>query len=82
MISLIKQAFSLLFAYKSECANGKNPFRSKTMWANFLGIVAGILSKYAGIELSAGDILILLAVVNMGLRMITKEPVGFYEEKK
>ena len=52
------------------------------MWANFLGIVAGILSKYAGIELSAGDILILLAVVNMGLRMITKEPVGFYEEKK
>lgn len=82
MLELIKRSFSLIFAWKSECLNGKNPFRSKTLWANFFGICAWAAGKWFGVQINAGDILILLAVVNFALRMITKEPVGFYEDKK
>lgn len=82
MFDLIKKAFNLLFAYKSECVAGKKPWRSKQIWANAIAIVAAVLSRYAGIELSAEDSLIVLAMVNVILRMITKEPVGFYEDKQ
>lgn len=81
MMSLFKQLFNFAFAWRTMRLNGKNPFFSKTMWANFFGICAWASSKYLGVEINAGDVLVLLAVVNMGLRMITKKPVGFYEEK-
>lgn len=81
MFDLVKRAFNLMFAYKSECVNGKKPWRSKQLWANAIAMVAAVLSRYAGVELSAEDSLIVLAMVNVVLRMVTKEPVGFYEEK-
>ncbi len=81
MFGLIKRAFSVLFAYKSECEKGKQAWRSRTIWANVIAICAAILGKYAGIELSAEDSLIVLAMVNVVLRLITKNPTGFYEDE-
>ena len=80
MFSLIKQAFNVMFAYKQECTTGKPAWRSKTVWANAIAMIAAVLSRYAGVELSAEDSLIILAMVNVVLRLITKEPTGFIEK--
>lgn len=80
MLKLLKQLASVVFAWKQIEMKGKNPFRSKTVWANVIAVAAGLLSDHFGVTLAAGEQLVILAVVNIALRLITKQPVGFYEE--
>lgn len=53
----------------------KNPFLSKTLWANF--IVAG-LAFFPGVaeKFSADQVMMFMGVLNMILRMVTKEQIG------
>ncbi len=80
MWSTVKNLLNLVFAYKNEEVKGKKPWQSKTIWVNVLSIVALLTSQYANIEISAQDQVIILSVINIILRMITKQPTGFYED--
>lgn len=81
MLSALKRVWDLLVTYRSETTAGKAAWRSKTIWANALALLAALLSRYGGVELSSEDGLALLAVVNLVLRLISREPVGFYQDK-
>ena len=58
----------------------KHWWASKTIWVNLLALVAIILNSLYGIELEAEAQAAIatgvLAVLNIVLRAITKEPVG------
>jgi len=54
----------------------KKWYESKTIWANALAIVAGVLLTLSG-ELAAGGSLTALGVVNAVLRVVTEKGVSF-----
>ncbi len=54
----------------------KKWYHSKTLWTNFIALVAVVLSGNAGIELTAEETAAVLVVLNMFLRIITKQPLG------
>jgi hypothetical protein len=60
---------------------GKNPAKSKTLWVNVIMIVAGALGGIAGTEVIqqnpqiAGYFVSIMGVVNVILRLMTKEPI-------
>lgn len=55
----------------------KNPFKSKTLWVNFaVAVVAFFGEKYTE-QFSAENVAMLLAAVNMVLRLVTKDKIGF-----
>jgi len=58
----------------------KHWYASKTLWVNFLAIVAIILNNQFGIELDvevqAALATSILAIINIVLRFVTKQPVG------
>ena len=56
--------------------DSKNWYKSKTVWVSVLTIVAGIITGIAG-ELEAGASLTVLGIVNVSLRVFTKEGVRF-----
>ncbi len=62
--------------------NGKSMFRSKTFWINAITAVAGVLTTLGGSELIqdnpqvAGIAATVIGVVNVILRLVTKEPVS------
>lgn len=58
---------------------GKNWLRSKTIWANALIVVGIIFAKYLGTEFTSQETASLMAVINLVLRLITTEPVGFID---
>lgn len=60
---------------------GKLFFKSKTLWVNLLTIAAMIFQGQAGFAFSPETQAIALGVVNIGLRLITKEPVVVTEPK-
>ena len=49
----------------------KKWYRSKTMWVNIAAVVVDVASGFA-----TGGALTVLSVINMVLRMITKEQIG------
>jgi len=49
-------------------------YESKTMWANILAVVGGVLVAIAG-ELAVGSTLTVAGVVNIILRKITNQPI-------
>jgi hypothetical protein len=66
---------------KESDMNGKPLLRSKTFWINLITVVAGILTSVGGSELIqdnpqvVGVMATVIGVVNVLLRLITKEPV-------
>lgn len=63
--------------------NSKPFYLSKTLWVNFLSIVAVLLVYVSGadfpIQLTAEQLQVItgvLAVVNIGLRFVTDKPIG------
>jgi len=76
---LFKRAFEILFAYDQEQASGKSPLRSKTIWTMVIATAAVLSSKYVGIELSAEEQTMIVAGIGIVMRLVTKSPVGFYE---
>ena len=58
----------------------KHFYTSKTLWVNFVAIIAIMLNSQFGIELDtevrAALATSILAVINIVLRLITSQPVG------
>ena len=58
----------------------KHWYASKTLWVNFLAIVAIILNSQFGIELDvevqAALATSILAIINIVLRFVTRQPIS------
>ena len=52
----------------------KKWYQSKTLWINALAIIGGILTALSG-ELAVGGTVTVAGVINIGLRLITKQPL-------
>lgn len=53
----------------------KEWWQSRTIWANFAVIVAAVLASF-GLDIEVGTLeLLIVTVVNIGLRFATKSPV-------
>lgn len=52
-------------------------YLSKTLWTNFVAIAAGFAAKQAGIDIPAQDQVAILGVINIILRVVTKQPVSW-----
>jgi len=76
---LFKRAFEILFAYDNEQINGKNPLKSKTIWALIVSTAAVLSSQYVGIDLNGEEQTMIVAGIGILMRLITKSPVGFFE---
>ena len=53
----------------------KKPYLSKTLWVNAIVAVAAFFPAVSG-KLDAASVAMLMAVVNMGLRLVTKDAVS------
>lgn len=54
---------------------GKEWYKSKTVWVNIIALL-GIISSYLfGFEINSEEAIGILAVVNLILRAVTKEPL-------
>lgn len=55
----------------------KSWYESKTLWANIIALVAIIIQAHTGFVISPAEQAGILTVINMILRAVTNEPVGF-----
>lgn len=53
----------------------KKWYASKTLWANVIAIGAGFAAKQFGVEISAESQVAILGVLNLILRLVTKEEI-------
>lgn len=53
------------------------PWKSKTMWANVLAIAGLLLDSTFGVELTPEAATGALALINVILRIVTKEPIDW-----
>lgn len=82
MIKIIWEGLRLLLSVKDKQGKvGKKWFRSKTIWTNGIVVLGLGINRYCGIELDAETTTGILAVVNLVLRLITKETTGLIEFK-
>ena len=51
-------------------------YQSKTLWFNLLSLVVMVGSGQFGIPISSGLAVPLLAAANIGLRLISSQPLG------
>ncbi|HUX01580.1 MAG TPA: hypothetical protein VMY35_11430 [Phycisphaerae bacterium] len=55
----------------------KSPWRSRTLWVNVLALAAMAVERYYGSNLLDADTqTAMLAVINVVLRLVTRQPVG------
>ena len=54
---------------------GKRAWRSRTIWVNIIAVVALVAQMEFGFVIDAEEQVALLAVLNLFLRAITKEPL-------
>ena len=57
----------------------KKPWKSKTLWANLLVGVLAVSGLREKLSIGPDQVLMVLSVVNMGLRLATKDKVGLAE---
>lgn len=50
----------------------KKWYKSRTVWANLIALFSTLVAHLTGVEVSAEEAVALLALVNLGLRIITK----------
>lgn len=55
----------------------KSIFTSKTVWTNVVAVAATFLAPKLGFAIGAEEQVAILAVVNLVLRAITKQPVAW-----
>ena len=53
----------------------KSPFKSKTLWVNALVAVAAFFGAEYAEQFNAANVAMILGVVNMVLRAVTKKPI-------
>jgi hypothetical protein len=53
----------------------KSPFKSKTLWANFLVAAIAFFPKVSD-QLDSSQVMLALSFVNVVLRMVTKDKIG------
>ncbi|ADO44957.1 hypothetical protein Hydth_0558 [Hydrogenobacter thermophilus TK-6] len=76
MFDLLRRLLGLASAYSSaERQYGKKWYKSKTIWVNLIAFIALLLSEKLGISLTKEEQGALLVVINIALRIITKEPI-------
>ncbi len=56
-------------------ATGKKIYLSKTFWTNVVALLAMVLQSFTGFVIDPETQVSILAVVNVVLRLATKEPV-------
>ena len=54
---------------------GKKWYLSKTFWVNLIGIFGIIIQSYTGFVLDPKSQALILGVINLILRTVTKEPI-------
>jgi len=59
----------------TESTTGKSIFKSKTLWANLIAVLAMFAQNSYGVAIEPETQVSILAVVNVVLRLVTKEPV-------
>jgi len=57
----------------------KKPWKSKTLWANCLVGVLAVSGLREKLSIGADQVVLVLSVVNMVLRLVTKDKVGLVE---
>lgn len=57
--------------------DSKSIFTSKTVWANVVAVAATFAAKQFGVEIDASTQVAILGVVNLILRIVTKQPVAW-----
>lgn len=76
----LRAIIGMAFAWRSEELKGKSPLRSKTVWALLISYVATLIAKYSGVEITPDQQSACIVVVGIAMRLISKGPVGFYED--
>lgn len=75
-VKLLLQAQRVWRVIQEEERMGKNPLQSKTVWTNLIALVAMFVQHYTGTDyLDPQTQAALLAVVNLVLRITTREPL-------
>ena len=66
-----------------QVVESKPWYTSKTMWVNLIAVTAAYLAKSHGMEINAETQTLILVIINIILRAITKQPVnwGFVVKK-
>ncbi len=76
MFRWIRRLIGLASAYKeAEDRYGKKWYRSKTLWVNLIALISLFLNEKVGVPISESEQMAILSVVNIVLRLVTKEPV-------
>ena len=53
----------------------KSPFKSKTLWVNFIGAVVSFFPSVSKV-LSPDQVLLVMSLANVVLRLVTKDKIG------
>ena len=77
MINFLKK---VVMIEEDTTPKGKEWYKSKTLWVNFIGFVCILVQTKYGFIISAEYQAIVLTMLNYILRLITKSPTGFIEE--
>lgn len=81
MLDLLTKIWKALTSMRDAKGRlGKSWIRSKTLWVNILVVVGAVFTNYLNVSLTANETASILAVVNLVLRLITTEPVGFIDD--
>ena len=57
--------------------DGKAWYLSKTLWVNIIFLFAFLIKGFFGFEMSAEETAAILVVINLILRVVTKEPLNW-----
>ena len=69
-------------AKTNKTASGKVWWKSKTFWVNVISISSMIAASEFGVEIDPATSVTLLSMINIVLRMITKEPIVWTSSNK
>lgn len=75
-IKYIRKVLAVILSYgEAERKYGKKWYKSKTLWVNILALIVLFLDEKMGVKLSVEEQTSILAVINIILRIVTKEPI-------
>jgi hypothetical protein len=77
MTDIIKTAAEAATESINNTLAGKKWYASKTVWANIITVAAIAIQSYWGYVVDPSIQTLALAVVNVVLRKVTKEPLSF-----